>query len=113
MNKNKNILNMLETVERIFEATNSAVEGMNEGDRIQLKELAQTVGLAVAMEPKNVLSFVNHFVHNSDIAYVTRGKNGGVIRGSKNSKVIKSIKNTKSTRDPSVELVDPADDLEE
>jgi len=105
---------MLETVERIFEATHATVESMNDGERIQLKELAQTVGLAVAMEPKHVLGFVNHFVHNSDIAYVTRGKNGGVIKGVKTAKPAKSTTSkSASTRDPSVTLVEPAEDSED
>jgi len=114
MSKNKSISNMLETVERIFEATHATVESMNDGERIQLKELAQTVGLAVAMEPKHVLGFVNHFVHNSDIAYVTRGKNGGVIKGVKTAKPAKSTTSkSASTRDPSVTLVEPAEDSED
>lgn len=78
---------MLETVGRIFEATHESVDSMNNGERIQLKELAQTVGLAVAMDPKDVLGFVNYYVHNSDIVYVSRGKNGGVIKGVKNTKL--------------------------
>ena len=56
------------------------------------KELAQAVGTAVTMEPKQVLGFVNHFAHNTDIAYVTRGKNGGIIRGTKPAKVVKVSK---------------------
>jgi hypothetical protein len=89
MNTNKNIESMLETVESIFNAAQATVESMTNGERMQIKELAQAVGLAVAMEPKQVLGFVNHFVHNTDIAYVTRGKNGGIIRGVKQPKVAK------------------------
>lgn len=102
---------MLETVDRIFEATASTLSTMNDGERIQLKELAQTVGLAVAMEPKHVLGFVNHFVHNSDVAYVTRGKNGGVIKGVKSAKPAKTVKSSTGASDPSVQLVEPSDDL--
>lgn len=104
MTKNINILNMLETVQNIFEATNSVISNMNDGDRIQLKELAQTVGMAVAMEPKHVLSFVNYFVHNSDIVYVTRGKNGGVVKGNKVSKIVITSDNP---------LVEPTNDFNE
>lgn len=103
---------MLETVERIFEATNATLDSMKVGERIQLKELAQNVGLAVAMEPKHVLGFVNHFVHNSDVAYVTRGKNGGVIKGVKSSKPVK-VSKPAADRDPSIPLVDPSDAIDE
>ena len=96
MSTNANIKSMLETVERIFEAAHVAVESMPVGDRIQIKELAQTVALAVAMEPKHVLGFVNHFAHNTDIAYVTRGKNGGIIRGTRPVKVDKPKKAKKT-----------------
>lgn len=75
------IKSMMETVENIFNASEKVIEGMSDGSRLQIKELAQIVGLAVAMEPKHVLGFVNHFVHNTDLAFVTRGKNGGIIKG--------------------------------
>ena len=99
MNTNKNIQTMLETVETIFKAAQTTVEAMADGQRMQIKELAQAVGLAVAMEPKQVLGFVNHFVHNTDIAYVTRGKNGGIIRGVKQPKVakVKKVKTLPAT----------------
>jgi hypothetical protein len=92
MNSNKNIQNMLETVESIFNAAQTAVEAMQDGTRLQIKELAQVVGASVGLEPKQVLNFVNHYVHNTDIAYVTRGKNGGIIRGVKQAKVVKAKK---------------------
>lgn len=92
MSSNKNIQSMLETVESIFAAAQGTVEAMANGERMQIKELAQAVGLAVAMEPKQVLGFVNHYVHNTDIAYVTRGKNGGIIRGVRQVKVVKAKK---------------------
>ena len=82
-NNDQNMEEIMETVNRIFEATQATINSMNDGDRIQLKDLAQTVGLAVASDPKYVLGFINHFVHNSNVAYVSRGKNGGVIKGRK------------------------------
>lgn len=88
---------MMETVQQVFNAAQAAIESMAVGERIQIKELAQTVGLAVAMEPKHVLGFVNHFAHHTDIAYVTRGKNGGVIRGTRPAPSAKSAKKSKKT----------------
>lgn len=92
MSNNANIRSMLETVERIFEAAQLVVESMSDGDRIQIKELAQRVASAVSLEPKNVLSFVHHFAHNTDAAYVTRGKHGGIIKGTRPAKVDKPKK---------------------
>lgn len=85
-NNDQSMEEIMESVNRIFEATQASIDSMNNGDRIQLKDLAQTVGLTVASDPKYVLGFVNHFVHNSSIAYVSRGKNGGVIKGKKPTK---------------------------
>lgn len=98
----------METVQSVFEAAHAAIESMAVGERIQIKELAQTVGLAVAMEPKHVLGFVNHFVHHTDIAYVTRGKNGGVIRGVKPASSTKPVKKAKKTDSISAATVTPA-----
>jgi hypothetical protein len=103
----KSVSSMLETVGRVFEATFHSVDSMSHGERIQLKELAQTVGLAVAMDPKDVLGFVNYYVHNSDIVYVSRGKNGGVIKGSRSAKPAAKIKIGGQV--PGVPLVEPDD----
>ena len=93
----KNIDTMMNTVGRIFEATETALSSMKDGDRMQLKELATTVSASVAMDPKYVLGFVSHFVHNTDMAHVLRGKKGGVIKGAKVVKAAKSAKTTKAT----------------
>jgi hypothetical protein len=87
-NNDQSMEEMMESVNRIFEATQAVIETMSNGDRIQLKDLAQTVGLAVASDPKHVLGFVHHYVHNSNFAYVSRGKNGGVIKGKKPTKIV-------------------------
>jgi hypothetical protein len=63
---------------------------MQDGQRIQIKDLAKDVGLALALDPKKVLGFVNHFAQNNPgTVYVTRGKNGGIIKGVKPVKVVK------------------------
>jgi hypothetical protein len=95
------IKQMVEVVESILKSSHSAVEAMAEGDRTQLKELAKTVALSLSMEPKHVLSFVDYYVHNSDIAYVSRGKNGGVIRGTKPDKPVKVKSDKKDKSDDS------------
>lgn len=103
---NKNIKSQLETVESVFVATFNVLDAMADGERVQLKELAKTVALAVAMEPKRALHFVNDFVHNSDIVYVTRGKKGGIVKGVKPAKVVKAKKDVTD----SVNSVDGTDD---
>lgn len=86
----------METIETVLKAAFTVVDQMNDGSRMQIKKLAEQVGLAVGMEPKHVLGFVNHFAHHTDIAYVTRGKNGGIIKGVKVVKPAKVSKRTKT-----------------
>jgi hypothetical protein len=85
-----------ETSNRIWNAAYDIVSAMKDGDRKQIKDLATDVGAAVGMEPKKVLGFVNHFAHETKIAYVTRGKKGGLIRGPRPVKVVKPKKAKKS-----------------
>lgn len=84
----KEVESMLQEIGLILTATETNIESLSEGERIQMKDLAAAVGLAVAKEPKAVLNFVNHYVHNTALAYVTRGKKGGIIRGVKPVKAI-------------------------
>lgn len=86
---NADIEAMTATSRRAFEAAQTVLDGMKDGERIQIKDLAKDVGLALAMDPKLVLGFVHHFAHNTTVAYVTRGKNGGIIKGAKPIRVVK------------------------
>lgn len=104
MNKVSNVASMTDTAKRCFEAANALVESMAVGDRKQLKELVAEVGSAVGLDEKKVLGFVTHFTHETNIAYVTRGKKGGLVRGVRPAKVVKEPK-TKVTAAPAA----PAD----
>ncbi len=105
---NADIETMTATAKRAFEAAQQVVDGMKDRERIQIKDLAKDVGLAMALDPKQVLGFVNHFAHHTSDAYVTRGKNGGLIKGVKPVKVLK-VKKVKAA--PAVNLKDGAPDI--
>lgn len=96
MNSDANIPVMLKDIETVLQATRSIVESMQPKERKQLKELAQLVGTMVSKDAKDVLSLVSLFAHNTDIAHVTRGKNGGVVRGPRAAKVVKAGKKAKA-----------------
>ena len=100
MSTNANIKSMLEDMERILEAAHTTISSMQPGNRKQIKELAQDVGMALGQDPKEVLAFVNYYAHKTDIAYVTRGKNGGIIKGTKPVKVAKVKKVKKADSAP-------------
>jgi hypothetical protein len=96
MSSNANIPVILKDVEEILQATRTVVEAMQPGERKQIKELASVVGTMLSKEPKDVLNLINLFAHNTDIAYVSRGKNGGVVRGVRPAKTVKVGKKAKS-----------------
>ena len=86
---NTDVQDMTETARVVFQAAHEIVAGMTDGSRKQIKELASEVSTVTGMAPKEVLGFVDHFVHKTQIAYVTRGKKGGLIKGSRPAKVVK------------------------
>lgn len=94
----------------VYEAAENAIQAMQDGERIQIKELAKVVGQAISKDPKEVLGFVNHYAHDNSLSYVTRGKNGGIIKGTKPVKVVKPSKRQKKADDVTVtdSVVDPA-----
>lgn len=94
---------------QVYEAAETAVAAMQDGERMQIKQLAQAVGSALSEDPKKVLGLVNLYAHDTSLAYVTRGKNGGIIKGLKPAKVVKPSKRQKKV-DTTVtdSVVDPA-----
>ena len=92
MTTHTDIESMTAFSKQVFEAAYHAIEAMVDGERVQIKQLAQTVGLAMAKDAKDVMGFVNHFAHNTTLAYVTRGKKGGVVKGVRPVKVVRAAK---------------------
>lgn len=89
MSTDNEVQEMTEDARIIFTSAYAIVSKMDDGSRKQIKDLAAEVSADVGMEPKKVLGFVNHFVHKTKIAYVTRGKKGGLIKGQRPAKVVK------------------------
>ncbi len=108
------------TIRQVLEASYNEVSNMTESERVSVKKLASKVAKEVTMEAKHILGFVNYFAHNNDISYVTRGKYGGLVKGTKVVKPAKP-KTTKAknqaTDPPEVEEsltdLDDLEDLEE
>lgn len=97
-NNNSDVQEMLENIKPVLEAAHKVINSMQAGERKQIKNLAQDVGVLLGKEPKDVLAYVNDFAHNTKMAYVTRGKNGGIIKG------------VKPVKTPKVKKVKAADD---
>jgi len=95
-NDNNDIQNMIQTAQKVWDATNEIVSNMDDKDHISLQVLASKVSKAVSMEPKTVFGFVDHFVRNSTTAFISPGKSGGVRKGARPVKVVKPAK--KSTK---------------
>ena len=92
MNK-VNMDSMLDAVKKIFNETQTVIDSIADGGRKQIEEVAEVVSVALNTDSKEVLSFVNHYLHKVEqfgIGYVTRGKMGGFIKGIRPVKVIKT-----------------------
>lgn len=97
MSNNTDVKDIMVDIESVLVATHGVVAAMQPGERKQIKELANDVGAVMGKDPKEVLGFVNHFAHKTKIAYVTRGKHGGLVRGTRPVKVVKPSKKAAST----------------
>lgn len=84
-----NVQDMLVDIKTILEAAHTIVDGMQPGERTQIKKLAEEVSARLGKDAKEILSYVNDYAHRTSIAYVTRGKNGGLVRGTRPAKVVK------------------------
>ena len=87
-----NVQEMLVDIGEVLEATHTIVESMRAGERRQIKKLAEDVGVLLGKDPKEVLSYVNDYAHRTQVAYVSRGKNGGLVKGTRPAKVVKAKK---------------------
>lgn len=93
MSTEENIKAQTQIVDNVYRQTQAVIDAMpteGEGKRMQIKDMAEAVGIAVGMAPKDVLHMVNRYAHNSIGGYVTRGKKGGYIKGIKPVKVEKT-----------------------
>jgi hypothetical protein len=86
---------MLDEARLVWETAHKVVADMQDGERTKIKELAQTVSQQLTKDPKQILGFIHYFAQNTDLAYVTRGKKGGLIKGIKPVKVVKASKRVK------------------
>ncbi len=87
-------------VAKVLSVTNDSIDEMALGDRVQMKDLVEKVSLVTGFAAKDVSVFVDYFVHNTDNAYVARGKNGGVTKGVKPVSSVKTVKPAKVVEVP-------------
>lgn len=103
---------MIQNVSSIFNTIGTVVDGMADGNRMQLKELAQAVSDKSGSNPQDVLTFVTYFARNTDLGYVSRGKNGGFIKGQKKDKATVTTPTPSTAEDKSSSSSDDFADLD-
>lgn len=81
-----NAKSMIETVTSVFNSIETRLENMPDKGRVQIKELTKAVSTELKLDPKDILGFVTYFARNTDQGYVSRGKNGGLIKGTRPTK---------------------------
>ena len=97
---------MIQSVSSIFNSAQSFVDRLSDGNRIQLKELAKNVAEETNQNPQDVLTFVTYFARNSDSGYVSRGKNGGFVKGERKAKSPVATSTVVNSTTPSVNAVE-------
>lgn len=93
---NNDVFSATEEAKKSFDAANAIITAMKDGERKQIKDLVIEVAAVLNTEAKEVIGFVNHYAHHNNDSYVTRGKKGGLIKGSRPVKVVK-VKKAKKT----------------
>jgi hypothetical protein len=100
---NADIIAATALAQETFEHTQAIIDGLADGERIQIKDLVAAVSKRGSLPVKDIIGFVSFFAHNTESAYVTRGKNGGLIKG---TKVVKPVKVKKPKKTVSASLAD-------
>jgi len=80
---NNNIEEQISYIRKIYESAYTVLSTMKDKERMQVKHLAEIVSLSMAVHPKDILPFIKLYLQQTDVAYVVRGKNGGVVKGKK------------------------------
>lgn len=80
---------LLKKIDNIFIQTQMVIDGIAQGNRMQLKEMAEAVSAAMGLDAKSIAIYVSDYAHNAEGGYVTRGKKGGFIKGVKPIKILK------------------------
>ncbi len=83
---------MMTIVNSVFTTINSTISEMADGDRHQLKDLSKIISDKTGADMETASAFVDYFSHNTNMGYVSRGKRGGFVKGSKPSKPSKPAK---------------------
>lgn len=101
-----NAQRLSERVLQVFNATQTVVDGLADGDRKQIKDIVTEVVKSTGEETTFVLGFVSYFAHNIEPeAHVRRGKKGGLVKGARKVAAPKKAKAAPVTDS----VVDPAD----
>jgi hypothetical protein len=103
---NPSVVALTALAEQTFVATQATIDAMSDGQRIQLKDLVKAVSQSMSKPAKDIAGLVGLFAHNNSSSYVTRGKNGGLIKGTRPVKVVKVSKRQKKVIDDAVKLHD-------
>ena len=96
----------MEVTKKYYTATQPNIDSMPEKARKHIKDMAEAVAVAVDEEPKEVYAFVSWYAHRpNNGGYVTRGKNGGFIKGVRPVKQVKPAADW-TTTDTTVDSTD-------
>lgn len=79
-----------DVLKKVNEATAQAIENLEDGQKISLKELTEKVANFLDLSQNQCAPFVTMFVKQHDRCTMVKGRNGGIYKG----KTIKKIDDT-------------------
>jgi len=83
---------MIDTISSLLRSAQTIVDNMAPQERKKLTDLAAEAGATVGMDADDALSHITWFAHNCDGIVLSKGRNGGIYKGSKPAPTRKSRK---------------------
>jgi hypothetical protein len=87
-----NINGMVDTISTLLRSAQTIVDNMVPQERKKLTDLAAEAGATVGMDADDALPHITWFAHNCDGIELSKGRTGGLYKGSKPAPIRKSRK---------------------
>lgn len=87
-----NINSMVDTMGTLLTNAQNIIDGMPQQARKKLTELAAEAGAELGMDQDDALPFITWFAHNCDGIELSKGRSGGIYKGSKPAPIRKTKK---------------------
>lgn len=102
MSKQKLTLTSQEMIEMFSNTINQAqsiMDGLKDGERIKISDLAEKIAPQVGIDSDEIMPFTTFFAHHAVNVETARGRNGGAYKGTKPAPATKQNDNDDTDND--------------